>query len=62
MSEDNKLKECQELLLDCIWQACGDMGDNTIDNKCMSAYEAATEYLFQKGLINKINDRMYRMR
>ena len=34
----------------------------TIDNMCMCAYESATEYLFQEGLIDKTNDRMYKMK
>jgi hypothetical protein len=50
-------KETEELLLDVLYQACGE-GD-VIDNQCISAYEDACQFLEEKGILKKINDRTY---
>ena len=47
------------ILVDVILQALGD-DEGNIDNRCISVYEDATEYLAYKGLIKKINDRIYK--
>lgn len=40
-----------ELLLDVLWQACGQDEDGLIDNRCLSSYEQACSYLCKKGLV-----------
>ena len=47
-----------KLLLDVLYQACGE-GDGIIDNRCISSYEEACYYLCDKKLLHKINDRTY---
>jgi hypothetical protein len=51
-----KAKACcsnvvDELLLDVLWQACGEDEDGLIDNRCLSSYEQACAYLCKKGLL-----------
>ena len=52
------MEEADELLIDVLNQACGD-GDGEIDNACTSAYEGACSYLQKKGLLQKVNSRIY---
>jgi len=52
------MNECDELLLDVLYQACGD-GKGEIDNQCLSAYEDACEYLKKKGILEEVNSRIY---
>ena len=60
-----ELGECREMLLEVIRQACSPpesyVDDNLIDNLCLSAYEHATEYLHQAGLLDKVNGRIYKI-
>lgn len=44
--------------MDVLNQACGD-GNGEIDNKCISAYEDACEYLKDKGLLEEVNSRIF---
>ena len=53
-------QEVDEILLDVLFQACGEDND-MIDNRCTSAYEDACEYLAKEGLIIKVNDRMFKL-
>jgi len=53
------MSESDELLLDVLWQACGESEDGLIDNRALSAYENACIYLWNKGLIKKKNSRLY---
>jgi len=53
------MDEFDELLLDVLNQACGD-GNGGIDNQCLSAYEEACDYLRNKGLLDKVNDKKNR--
>jgi hypothetical protein len=51
-----------ELLLDVLWQACGEDEDGLIDNRCLSSYEQACAYLCKKGLLvqdSKKSGRIY---
>lgn len=48
------------LLLAVLTQACG-IKDFMIDNRCMSAYEDACDYLKDKGLLEEINPRSYKI-
>ena len=47
-----------ELLLDVLNEVCGD-GDGEIDNKCISVYEKACDYLKKKGILEEVNSRIY---
>lgn len=49
-----------DMIIGMLLQACGDDAGN-IDNHCMSAWEDACKYLHKKGLVQKINDRMYKI-
>lgn len=53
------LKGADELLLDVVYQACGDA--DMIDNQCISAYEEACQYLESRGYLKKENDRSYQI-
>jgi hypothetical protein len=51
-----------ELLLDVLWQACGEDEDGLIDNRCLSSYEQACTYLCKRGLLvsdSKKSGRIY---
>lgn len=52
------MEECDELLLDVLNQACGD-GEGEIDNRCMSSYEDACEYLKKKKILHEVNSRIF---
>ena len=54
------MNESKELLLDVLWQACGD-NNNVIDNQCIHNYEEACNYLHKKGVLKKVNDRIYKI-
>jgi len=54
-----------QLILALVFQACITEEKNTyweIDNSCISVYEDATEYLAEKGILEKINDRIFRFK
>jgi hypothetical protein len=53
--------ELEELLLDCLEQAClvGYGDGRFIDNCCLSAYENACVYLSARGLLKRRNPRIY---
>ena len=58
-------KEYDELLLDVLWQSCGegsidDEGGEHIDNRCTSAYENACDYLVEQGYLTTTNGRIYK--
>jgi hypothetical protein len=36
-------------------------GEEVVDNMCMSSYEDACEYLEERGVLEKINSRIYRI-
>lgn len=54
------MEETDELLLDVLHQSCEENG--IIDNRCISAYEDACEYLHRKKILIKINDRIYKLK
>jgi len=56
--EPKTLSKQDEIILDMLLQVCGEE-DGKIDNRCMSSYEHACEYLFKKHIIGKLNSRMY---
>ena len=56
--EDNK---ADEIILNMLYQACETEDELIIDNKCLSAYEDACDYLTEKGCLKKINGRLYKM-
>ncbi len=51
--------EAELLLLDVLWEACGADEGWMIDNRSMSSYEDACEYLRKKGYLTKKNDRIF---
>ena len=68
--------EFDELLLDVMVQACGtrkgvllvksghpfiEDGELVIDNECLSAYEAACDYLTERGYLKTLNGRIYNL-
>lgn len=55
------MNKVDELLLDVLYQACGDgFGKRQIDNdEGFSAYEEACDYLEKKGILSKVNSRIY---
>lgn len=57
-----KMEAADELLLDVLWQACGEDEDGLIDNRCLSSYEQACTYLCERGLLvpdSKKSGRIY---
>ena len=56
-------EEILKVLFNVIEQSCGGCGDDLlIDNRCMSAYEDACEILHKEGYLEKINDRVYKIK
>ena len=55
------MEEVDEILLDVLNQSCGD-GNGEIDNRCMSAYEEACEYLKKKDILIEVNSRIYNIK
>lgn len=51
------------MIMDLLCEACYviDGQFELIDNRCISAYEEACDYLTEKGYLEKINDRMYKI-
>ncbi len=52
------------MIMDLLSQTCYDGKDGQfemIDNRCISVYEEACDYLTEKGYLEKINDRMYKI-
>lgn len=49
------------LLLNVLIQSCQEE-EGIIDNKCISAYEDACDYLEKKGYLIKINSRAYKIK
>ena len=49
------MNECEELLLDALWQACGEDEDGTLDTRGLAAYEDAAKYLVKINLLEKNN-------
>jgi hypothetical protein len=49
------------LLLDVLLQSCGGENNNEIDNRCISVYEEACDYLAEQGYIQTINMRIYNL-
>jgi len=56
---EQRKEEVNNILLNVILQTLGDR-NGVIDNKCMSDYEDACNYLAKEGLIIKVNDRMFK--
>lgn len=52
-------QKLNKLILDLIWQACGEDEDGQIDNCAISVYEEACRHLYNLDLIDKKNDRIY---
>ncbi len=54
-----------ELIFDLLLQGTYGIteydGEAVVDNMCMSAYEAACEYLEERGVLERINHRIYRI-
>ena len=56
------LQEAEQLLFEVMVQTCI-MGDGvSIDNRCMTDYEDACSYLFKRGYLEKVNDRVYKVK
>jgi len=55
------MKEFDKLLLDVMFQACGN-GEFIIDNMCLSVYEDACDYLTEQGYLITDNGRIYRLK
>jgi len=56
-------EEILKALFNVIEQSCGGYGDDLlIDNMCISAYEDACRILFEEGYLEKINDRIYKIK
>ena len=53
--------EAAEIILNMLYQACETEDETVIDNRCLSAYEDACDYLTKKGCLKKINGRLYKM-
>lgn len=53
----NQIKEEIKLIYWLLIQSCEEKG--VIDNRCISTYEDACDYLVKKGYLKKINDRTY---
>lgn len=51
-------REIDELLLSVLTQACA-IEDGQIDNRCLSDYEEACNYLTDKGYLKTKNGRIY---
>lgn len=51
-----------DLLMDVLIQSCLEEESIIIDNKCISAYEDACDYLEKKGYLIKINSRVYKLK
>lgn len=51
------------MIMDLLCEACYEKDGQfeLIDNKCRSVYEEACDYLTEKGYLEKINDRMYKI-
>ncbi len=50
----------ERLIVELLMEQCGD-DKGSIDNMCISTYEEACKYLHKKGVIKKLNDRMYKL-
>jgi len=50
-----------EIIFDMLDQCCGNEDSTEIDNRCMSCYEHACEYLAKEGWLEEINSRMYKV-
>jgi len=51
-----------ELILNVLIQACGDGGGIEIDNHCLSAFEDACDYLTERGYLQTLNGRIYKLK
>jgi len=51
------------MIMDLLCQMCYEKDGQfeMIDNRCISVYEEACDYLTEKGYLEKINDRMYKI-
>jgi hypothetical protein len=51
------------MIMDLLSQECYEKDGQfeMIDNRCISVYEEACDYLTEKGYLVKINDRMYKI-
>jgi len=52
-------QKLNEMILDLLWQACGQDEDGLLDTIGISVYEETANYLAQIGLLEKKNDRIY---
>lgn len=55
----NELKETINILMDVLCQACE--SNNEVDNMCLRSYEDACNLLERYDLLQKINDREYKV-
>ena len=58
--KENKDNIVDNLLLEALEQTCG-IGNDEIDNQCISTYQDACDYLTEKGYLKKKNDRIYEL-
>jgi len=54
------LTKCEKLLLEIVWQVLSDNNFTEIDNRSMSIFEDACDYLAGRGLITTENGRIYK--
>src|SRR4030042_4298491 len=58
---EKEIEETNLIIFDMLSQCCGDEEENEIDDRCMSCFEHACEYLEKQGWLENINDRMYKV-
>lgn len=54
-----QIKKADDLILELLCQGCIRPKADQIDNMCLSTYEAACDYLADKGMLKNINNRIY---
>lgn len=58
---DSELPEHIEVLLDVLWQACGDEKNDWFCSDALSAYRDGIEYLVQQGYLYRLGKGYGRM-
>ena len=57
----SKVKMLNELLLDVLWQSCGEDEDGLLDTRCISCYEETASYLCSEGLLKPVDRKRGRL-
>jgi hypothetical protein len=53
--------DVEDIILNMLCQSCETEDETIIDNRCLSAYEDACDYLTEKGYLKNINGRLYKI-